>query len=269
VTWSRLEDLRSRDGTRVAAWRMDAQGEARGDVVLFGGLADHMGRYVHVAAALTKAGWRVTGADLRGNGHSDGRRGFVRKWQDYADDVDVAVRSVGAKPVIVAHSTGGLAVLDWLRTNEARAVVLSAPLLRPAVKAPRWKLAAAGLLSRTLPWLSMANEIPAGHVSRDAEIVSRYASDPLVYRTVTPRWFTEMTAASARVMEHAPHARTPALVMWGSGDRIVDVGAVAQLARAWGGPIATREWDGLYHEIFNEPERETVLAHATEWLARV
>ena len=47
----------------------------RGSVLIVHGLGEHGGRYAHVAAHLTQAGWAVLGYDQRGHGRSGGPRG--------------------------------------------------------------------------------------------------------------------------------------------------------------------------------------------------
>jgi alpha-beta hydrolase superfamily lysophospholipase len=266
ATWTRLDDVRSKDGTRLALFRRDPAGTPKGDVVLIGGLADHMGRYEHVATALAGAGWRVTGADLRGNGHADGRRGHVARWSDFVDDLDAVVKTLPGAPFVVAHSTGGLVVLDWLRDHDCQGVVLTAPLLRNKLQPARWKVLLAGLLSRIAPGLALANEIPASWLTHSQDVVAAYEKDPLVYKTATPRWFTEMLAAGRRVLEHAPRYRTPALVMWGTDEKIVSPEGIGELVSAWGSGATSKAWPGLYHEILNEPERDQVIADITAWL---
>jgi alpha-beta hydrolase superfamily lysophospholipase len=261
-----IDDVRSADGTRLARFRAEPAGSVRGEVLLVHGFADHMGRYDHVADALTAAGYRVTGLDLRGHGRSDGKRGFVARWDDYLADVDAAVAKIDGSPYLVAHSMGALVTLDWLRTRQAKGVVLSAPLLKAKVAVPKWKVIAAKTLTRLVPSLSMGNELHASEVSRHPDVIKAYDTDPLVFKTATPRWYTEMIAAAARVIEAAPKYTTPMLLMWGTGERIVDPDAIAAFGAIYGGPKDLRIWDGFYHELFNEPERADVLDVTTKWL---
>lgn len=269
MTWSRQDDVRSADGTRLALWRTNPpSGAPKGDVLLVHGFAEHMGRYTYVAETLVAAGYRVTGLDLRGHGISDGKRGFVRRWSNYTEDVIAAMAQLDSTPILVSHSMGGLVVLDLLREHHARAAVFSAPLLRPTVAAPRWKTAAARVLSRLTPSLSMANELDGSAVTRDTAIAAAYNDDPLVFGTVTPRWFTEMNAAAKRVYAHGQAYKTPALFMIGTDDKIVDVECAKRVHELWGGPKEQIIWPGLYHELFNEPERADVLARTVAWIDR-
>lgn len=269
MPWSSTEDARAPDGTRLALYRSaEPAGALKADVVLIHGFAEHLGRYNHVVDALVSAGYRVRGVDLRGHGQSDGKRGFVRRWRDYGDDALAAIARCPTEPFVVAHSMGALVALDLLREQPIRGLVLSSPLLRPIVDAPAWKKASARLLSRITPWLSMGNELDPTAVTRDEATQRAYGADPLVFQTVTPRWYTEMLAASARVRDHAARFTAPALIQVGSAEKVVDPQRVADLAREWGGPAEFIRWDGLYHELMNEPERAEVLSRVIGWLDR-
>lgn len=258
-------DLYSADRTRLTGWRWDPP-EVRGDVLLVHGLAEHLGRYGHVVRALNAAGYRVTGVELRGHGSSDGRRGHVDTWAQYVEDLRAAAAAIGGPHAILAHSMGGLVALDHLREGSAWAAVVTAPLLGVAVRPPRWKVAAANVLSRWLPRLPMSNELDTRDISTDPEVVRAYEADPLVYGTVTPRWFTEMNAARERVLAHAERYEVPLLAAWGTGDRITSGAAIEAFASRYGGPVETRPYEGLFHEILNEPDKEAILDGIVTWL---
>ena len=264
-----LMKIASADGTplRVARW-----GESRRDLLLVHGLAEHVGRYEHVAAALTKGGYRVTFVELRGHGESGGKPGHVSDWRRYAEDLWAAARTIPDSYAIVAHSMGGLVALDALREALGQPVLglaTSDPLLALAFDPPKLKLAASRLLSRLAPSLSLANELDVKLISRDPEVVRRYEADPLVFDTITPRWFVESVQAQARVKEAAPRMSLPLLMMVGEADGICSPAASKELASRWGGPHALKTYPGLYHELFNEPEKETVFADLLAWLDRL
>ncbi len=264
-----MHTLRSTDGTalRVARW-----GSADRDVLIVHGLAEHAGRYEHVAAALVAAGWRVTLLELRGHGRSEGRRGHVMSWQDYADDVRAAATFVGRPFVLLAHSMGGLVSLSTLlepMSPAVRALALSNPLLGVKVQAPAIKIKAAKLLSRLLPWLPLSNELDTNAISRDPAVVRAYEADPLVYGKITPRWYTEMLAAQVRVHAAAASYRLPLHLMVSDADQMCDHEAALRLFAAYGGPKSHVLYPHLYHELFNEPEQKQVLAELIAWLETV
>ncbi|MBT3217979.1 MAG: alpha/beta hydrolase [Proteobacteria bacterium] len=260
-------NLNSMDGTPIRGYRWEPVGEAKADILLCHGLAEHMGRYLYVANSLAKANYRVTGIELRGHGHSGGKRGHVNRWQDYVEDLKSGARTIEGDHFVLAHSMGGLVGLDHLRSaTNVRGFITTGPLLGVAVATPKWKVIAGRLLSRLLPSLSMVNELDPSTVCSDPDVVRAYAEDPLVFNTVTPRWFTELTAALDRVHGHAPHYQIPSLLMWGERDVIVGIDEIHDFAARFGGKLDTRGWQGLFHEILNEPVKDEVLGVILEWL---
>jgi acylglycerol lipase len=261
-------NLRSADGTKINAHRWSPAGEPKAEVLLCHGLAEHMGRYDHLAKALTDANYRVTGVEFRGHGHSGGKRGHINRFDDYLNDFQAGSDAIGTEHFVVAHSMGTLVTLDFLRqqATKVRGIVLSGPALGIAVQAPRWKTTAGRVLSRLLPSLSMFNELDPKDVCSDPAVTAVYSKDPLVFDTITPRWYTEFVAAQVRVNAHASKYQTPLLGMWGTEDRLVSVPAIEEFMPTYGGHVDTKSWEGLYHEIFNEPQQDEVFKTLVNWL---
>ena len=252
---------------RVGRW-----GDAPRDVLLLHGLAEHIGRYEHVAAHLVAKGWRVTMPELRGHGKSGGQRGYTERWHRYVEDVQSAAGTIGRPFILVAHSMGGLVALSTLiEPIDPRcvAVALSNPLLGLAVKAPAIKTSAARLLSKVWPTLSLANELDSKAISRDPAVVSAYEADPLVFGTLTPRWFTEMEAAQVLIRERLANVKIPLRLMVSDADRICDAKAARAVFEQYSGPKTLAEYPGLYHELFNEPEKDKVLSEMSAWMETV
>lgn len=253
-------ELRSTDGTLINGRRWSPEGEVKADILLCHGLGEHLGRYEYLGTYFSQRGYRVTGVELRGHGHSAGKRGHVDRWSQYVADLEAGADEIGGPHFVLGHSMGGLVSLDYVRTAaEVTALIVSAPPVAIPDGAPQWKMMLGRVLSRILPRLSMGNEIDPAEVCSDPEVVAAYATDPLVFATITPRWFTEFSAAIERVQAHAPHYRVPMLAMWGSEDVVVNVDAVAEFPNQYGGPVEHKAWDGMRHEIFNEPDKDEVL----------
>ena len=277
---TRAMTLTTDDGLTLHTRHWPAAAPARGQVLLVHGLGEHIGRYAHVGAALNAAGWDVLGGDQRGHGSSQGPRGDLPTpdalLRDLARVID-AVRSAGQPFVLLGHSMGGLIAARfaaealaaqpaaWSRPLDG--LVLSSPALDAGLS-PVQKLALA--LAETLaPGLAVGNGLKPDWISRDPAVVQAYAADPLVHDRITARLTRFIVAAGTRVIDEAMNWRLPTLLMWAEADRCVAPrGSEAFAAAAPANVVATRPWPGLYHEIFNEPEKTEVLAVLTEWLNR-
>jgi lysophospholipase len=196
----------------------------------------------------------------------------VDSFDAYAADVDAlaglaAARQPGLPRFLAGHSMGGLVVLRHaLRAPDGFAgVIASSPALatHPATRPSAPREALARLALRLAPRLRQPGTLDPRHLSRDPAVVAAYRADPLVQRRVSAGWYAAYRAAQAEVAAGAPRLALPALVMVAGEDRIVDPAAsAAWAAAAPAGRVELVRWDGLFHELFQEPERERVVARA-------
>jgi alpha-beta hydrolase superfamily lysophospholipase len=110
--------------------------------------------------------------------------------------------------------------------------------------------------------------LEAERVSRDPAVVQAYINDPLVCRgKVTARLSAELVKAIRRVNAEAADIRLPILILQGSADRLVDPKGARMLYGAVSSVDKTiKVYDGLYHEVYNEPEHDEVLGDVEAWL---
>lgn len=245
-------------------------------VLLVHGLCEHCGRYDAVGEYFTSRGVPVLAFDLRGHGQSDGPRGHVDRFEDYVGDVMFFRDFVGArhpsdKVVLLGHSMGGLIALATAEAHsEAFAcVVASAPMLGIAVKVPGWKAALGKIMAGLAPRFSMTGGIDPTLLARNQDVGRRYAADPNVGTKVTARWFVEILRGMAETMTNSTRISIPTLVLQGAADRLVSVEAARAFAeRPSGGPKDFKAYDGWYHELFQEDEREVAFSAVWEWLRK-
>ena len=254
------------------AWLPD--GDPKAVVILLHGLAEHSGRYAHVAKALTDAGYAVHALDHRGHGKSDGKRTYVKSYAEYQRDILQFRRLVELQhpdlPLFVlGHSMGGNLALGHVLDHQAgvRGMALSAPALAPGTSLSPTKIKLAKLLGKMAPGLR-PEKLSANAVSRDPEVVAAYVADPLVFNG---RVTAGAAAALLGSMESFParytELRLPILLQHGTADALVDIAGTRQLeAGAANAKVTTHYYDGLYHEVFNEPEQAAVLADTVAWL---
>ena len=115
----------------------------------------------------------------------------------------------------------------------------------------------------------MSNEIDTRHLSRDPAVVAAYEKDPRVYRTITPRWYTESLQAMERVHAFTYDPDIPLLAMTSTADRLCDHTMTSDFVARYGDNGQRTCFGALYHELFNEPEKDKVLGVLCSWLANV
>ncbi|HWI66382.1 MAG TPA: lysophospholipase [Symbiobacteriaceae bacterium] len=246
--------------------------EPRASLVLVHGMNEHIGRYAHVAEFFVGQGFAVYGLDHRGYGQSEGVRCHVNRFEEYLEDLHqlVDMAQERGKPFMVGHSLGGLISFRYALAypETLRALVVSSPLFRQKTEVDAVTRALAPVLSFMLPRLQMKVPFAPNAVCRDPEIVQKYATDPLVGRTATPRWFIESTRAALACHQGLTQGmKLPVLFLQAGDDQLVS----PEATQAVYGMVphekkAFKLYPGKFHEIFNDPGREAVFQDILNWM---
>jgi acylglycerol lipase len=241
-------------------------------VVISHGFGEHSGRYGNVVERLIPLGYAVHAVDHRGHGQSGGHRALIDRLDTVVDDFHGFVERVrglhrGSKVKLIGHSMGGaIAFLYALRHQSALSgLVLSGPAIGETVLGAQ--TAVLRLLSAVAPRLGLVT-LPAEDISSDPEVVRDYVNDPLVHHGKVPaRTAAELMLAASIYPARAGEITVPTLVQHGGADALVSAEGNAAIYRALGaGDKTVRIYDGLCHEIYNEPQRQQVLDDLTAWL---
>ncbi len=245
----------------------------RAVVVIAHGVSEHSDRYVHVANRLVAEGYAVYAIEHRGHGRSEGRRALIDRLDRAVADLDslvvMAAEEHSGSPVfLLGHSMGGALALCYALEHQDRlaGLLLSGPLAALEA-APVHMRALARVLSALTPGLPLF-EIDASLVSRDPEVVKAYVEDPLVYHGKLPvRTVSELAGAIERFPEAVRAITVPTLLMYGTSDGLCPPEGSEMLAERLGAAdLTVKPYEGLYHEILNEPEQDRVLDDMCTWL---
>jgi alpha-beta hydrolase superfamily lysophospholipase len=248
--------------------------EPKAALLIVHGLAEHSGRYGNVVNHFVPLGYAIYGIDHLGHGKSDGKRVYVKRFDDYKNTLKVYFDKIRewqpSKPIfLVGHSMGGLIGAVYLLDHQAE--LAGAVLSGPAVKIPKhvtpFILLMGKMLSALTPKFGLL-ALDADGVSRDPSVVQAYVSDPLVYRgKATARLAAEMLKAMQTISGQAAKINLPILIVQGSADRLVNPGGAQMLYDAVSSvDKEIRIYDGFYHEVLNEPEHDRVLRDIEIWL---
>jgi len=248
----------------------------RAVVVLSHGLGEYARRYDHVAQRFGEAGLVTYALDHRGHGRSGGKRMLVRNITEYTADfatlVGIARREHPAlKRVVLGHSMGGGIVFAYgvERPDDYDMMVLSGPAVAAQDQVSPLLAVAAKVLGVIVPGLPV-QELDVNAISRDPAVVAAYNADPLVYHGRVPAGIGRALLHVGETMpQRAPALTAPLLVLHGSDDRLIPVAGSRRLVECVGSTdVQLKVFPGLYHEVFNEPERDQVLDDVVSWILK-
>jgi alpha-beta hydrolase superfamily lysophospholipase len=269
----------------LTAYRWDPSGTPRGIVQLTHGMGEHLLRYEPLAGALTAAGFVVIGQDHRGHGASaQGAWGVLGEggWDELVRDIgrvsDAARADFPDLPlVLLGHSMGSFAAQQYVldHSEELAGLVLTGTavldLLEPA-------------LDLSQPMDLSAFNAPFEHrtgyewLSRDTAQVDRYVADEQCGFGLSDVDGRQMFASARQVADPARLAGLrrdlPVWIAVGEHDPVNGQLAlvnplVQRLQDAGLSDVTLVVYPGARHEVFNETNRDEVVADLLAWLDRV
>ena len=239
------------------------------------GLAEHSGRYANIVNYFVPRGYAVCGFDYRGHGKSDGMRCYVDRFSDYVNDVRAFFEKVhqeysNLKIFLVGHSLGATIAIAYALQyqRDLAGLIISGTSLKPGASISPALKAVARLIAALFPKMGLT-VLDASTISRDKAVVDAYVNDPLVYRGKIPaRLAVEMIKTIDKMPSQIPAINLPIIIMHGTDDRLCNPEGSQMLYDLVGSPDKTLKlYQGFYHEIFNEPEHEKVMADVETWLS--
>jgi alpha-beta hydrolase superfamily lysophospholipase len=261
-------------GVRIVYDKWTPDTPATGVVLICHGYAEHARRYDHVAQRFGEAGLITYALDLRGHGRSGGKRVYLRDISEYTGDFDTLVSIATSehpdlKRVVLGHSMGGGVVFSYgvEHPDDYAAMVLSGPAVYAQDGVSAVLKAVAKIVGAIAPGLPVET-LPLEAISRDPQVVAAYQADPLVFHGKLPAGIAKALIKVGETMpQRAPAITAPLLVVHGDQDKLIPVTGSRRLMNFVGSSDAhLHVYPGLYHEVFNEPERDEVLDEVVRWV---
>jgi alpha-beta hydrolase superfamily lysophospholipase len=261
------------EGETFFASEWSPEGKSKAVILMIHGLSDHAGRYRHVGSFFAGSGYTVIIPDLRGHGRSFGKRGHFPSYDIVMQDISLFLetawsRHPGLPVILYGHSMGGNLVLNYLVSNKppVAGAVVTSPWLRLNIKPALYKAVLAITTNRIFPSLTQPDGVIPSFLSHDEEVVRKYIADPLVHSLISVRTYIEISRAGEFALKHADEVACPLLLMHGTGDRLTSFDASREFADKAEANITFKSWEGLYHELHNEIEKEQVLDFIRTWV---
>ncbi len=244
-------------------------------IVLVHGIAEHSGRYGHVAEAFVNADFAVYAYDHRAHGKSEGEprtyfASFDLAVADLAVYIEIVRQENPTKKIFVyGHSMGSLIsnlyvlrnqdkIAGWISSGSPLTVDKSLPA--PIVMI----LSAIGAIA---PTLRLA-KIDPKDLTHDENIVNAYITDPLGDSKPTRLGMARGIISNSHVViGQLPNLKMPILLLHGGSDKICPPSASPLIHEKAGSKDKTLKiYDGLYHEIHNEPYYGRIMTDVIEWI---
>jgi lysophospholipase len=251
-------------------WKWEADGNAKAVIIMIHGAMEHHGRYKWLSQMWRSAGYHVIMGDLPGQGMTTRAfRGHIESFDDYLKEVKswiVEAYQYSLPVFLLGHSMGGLVAIRLLQEEDLdlAGVILSSPCLGLVTQPPRVLNGLSHVINLVYPKLRINANITPEIATRNLEVRDDDLNDSLYVTKVSVRWYRELVHAMKLAFEEIPNFQdVPLLLMQGGDDKVVDKRPV----REWFNynqcsEKQFKEWPHLYHEIFNEPEREDVFQYA-------
>lgn len=259
---------------RLYEQRLVPDGNTAANIVIIHGFGDHSARYAWTMDRFLEAGMASYAYDQRGHGRSPGKRGYIGRFEDLLDDLDVFLEHIrpdlaDAPLFLMGHSMGGMVLARYAETRQivAKGLVFSSPFLAFSDEVPKWLVALGPVIAKVAPRLPIGGVDNRG-LSRDPQVVADADKDPLCFHgRVAAHTGSEFYRIIQQIHEDAKKVTAPMFVVHGGADRVVSPSGSEAFHNAVGSTDKTfvRYPEG-YHELFNDLDKGAFVDAVIAWI---
>lgn len=274
MTTSRLDCQIIQCSDNGIYYRQWSVSQPKAIILLVHGMGEHCQRYNRIAKVLNNAGYTVCSMDLPHHGRSDGKKGHVDSFEQFQQAVLGLYQRIqqdyASKPLfLLGHSMGGLISARFLIDNQDKfdGAILSGPAIEFPELPSKWQITLITAISKIFPSAGII-PVDASLVSRDPDVVNAYEKDPLINSNkLSAKLLVEFLSTMNDVKQRARVIELPVMMMHGTADKLTAPAGSQWLHDNIQSQDKTlRLYEGLFHEIFNEPEAEKIYQEVVEWL---
>lgn len=263
----------SREGLNIFGQLWSPGAAPKGVVCLVHGLGEHSSRYKVLPGILTNEDFALIAFDQHGHGKSDGIRGHTPSYEAFMDNItellgEAARRFPGIDRYLYGHSLGGNLVVNYaLRYKPAiKGIIATGPWFRLTRPPSPLIRKTAYLLNKFWPSFRTSNGLKSADLAHQDRERREKEQDEYLHPWISVRTFVSAEEAGRFALEHAAELSYPVLLLHGSEDNVTSAGASAEFARQLHDKCSFLIFDGLYHEIHNEPKNQEIFGQIVSWL---
>ena len=265
------------DGTHMfmALWRPDND-DPRALLIVIHGLGSHAGDFKNIGQYFAERGLAVFIPDMRGFGHYSGLKGHVMNFDEYIEDIQnlilqVKDRYLNRITFLFGSSLGGINAIRYIirYPRDIDGLILQCPAVSQTLDISSGKKVAGHLLSLLNVKRYSSSDLKHEELTRSPSVIKEHETDPLRFEMVTPRFGIQGLKASVDAFKSASYIRMPVLLQQAGLDKAVNPEKSKEFFEKLSSSDKTwKLYEGLYHELHVEPEKELVLSDMASWLEK-
>jgi len=262
------------DGYNIFYRNWKATETPKAMIVIVHGFNSHGGYYQWTAEQFIKNSYEIYALDLRGRGKSDGERFYSSDYNTFISDIDELVSiAKDAHPdlplFVLGHSAGGVLSSIYMLEHQDRVNGFICESFAYQIPAPDFVLTVLKGISHLAPHahvLKLKNE----DFSRNPAMVDEMNNDPLIAHEVQPtKTVQQMVLADERLKKEFPQITVPLLIIHGTADKATKYeGSQEFYDRAGSTDKTLKLYEGHYHDLLLDIDKEVVMHDILEWLDR-
>ncbi|WP_317955229.1 alpha/beta hydrolase [Staphylococcus haemolyticus] len=255
-------------------WKWETEHDAKGVVVIVHNILEHTGRYAYVITMLRRNGYHVIMGDLPGQGQtSRANKGQLEHFDIYHETLIEWVRIANEYKIptfVMGVGLGGLILLNVLEKTELpiEGMLLLSPLLEFKRNNKTRKNMLISNVGKGSKDARFKLGIETKDLTRNDEVIEETKQDGLMLRKVTYKWYNIVLETMKDTVQHFKDIQSmPTLLMYGTEDKLLELRSFNELKNNLNSnEFYFKVWEGFYHEIHNEPERDQVMRYVLTFL---
>lgn len=250
-------------------WKWEAEGQPKAVVAIVHSAYEHHSRYAWFIQKLRNSNFHVVMGDLPGHGEQEGQKAHEEKFDIYVKYVkkllDVGI-SDGLPLFIVGHGLGATLIMRILQMEkiECAGVIMSSPWLHLQHQPTKYS----SVLTKLTSSMKLDHEIKVEQLTRNNDFYVEAREDSNYNSVVTAGWYKELQSFMKLVGQSEKRIQdVPILLHTAGEDKIVTIEeAKSWLVNQGLSEFQYKEWKQLYHDLYQEPERDEVFLYTESFM---
>lgn len=258
---------------KMRMWKWEAENQPKAVVAIVHSAYEHHNRYAWLIQKLRSSGFHVVAGDLPGHGEQSGRaKVHDETFDTYINYVkkllDVGLGE-GLPLFVIAHGLGATVVTHILQTEkiECAGLIYSSPWFQLDHLPPKHS----SVLTKLTSSAKLDHEITIDMLTRNHDLQKEAQEDRHYSTVIAASWYKELQTLIKSVSQFEGTIwDVPILLHTAESDQITDITS----ARKWLftqdlTELQYKNWKRLYHDVYQEPERDEVFLYTESFMHSV